>query len=273
MSMEPRIKKELEYFDIGQIHRSGQCFRMEELGEGRFAVVAADKYLEIRQQGQTCEFYCSPEDLENFWKSYFDLETDYGSFIRQIDEKDGYLTEAADLGQGIRILRQDLWEMIVSFLISQQNNIPRIRRCIANICERYGERRQGSGGRVYYTFPGPEALASASEEELRDCNLGYRSRYVKKTAQMILDGQVSLESVRKLDYPQAREELQKLYGVGAKVADCICLFALHQMEAFPVDTHIRQALEKHYPQGFPFERYKGCSGVMQQYIFYRELFQ
>ena len=107
--MEPRIKKELEYFDIGQIHRSGQCFRMEELGEERFAVVAADKYLEIRQQGQACEFYCSPEDLENFWKSYFDLETDYGSFIRQIDEKDGYLTEAADLGQGIRILRQDLW--------------------------------------------------------------------------------------------------------------------------------------------------------------------
>ena len=116
-------------------------------------------------------------------------------------------------------------------------------------------------------------LAAVSEEELRDCNLGYRSRYVKKTAQMILDGQVSLESVRKLDYPQAREELQKLYGVGTKVADCICLFALHQMEAFPVDTHIRQALEKHYPQGFPFERYKGCSGVMQQYIFYRELLQ
>lgn len=143
--MEQRIEKELEYFDIGQIHRSGQCFRMEELGEGRFAIVAADKYLEIRQQGQVCEFYCSPEEMENFWKSYFNLETDYGSFIRQIDEKDGYLTEAASLGQGIRILRQDLWEMIVSFLISQQNNIPRIRRCISNICERYGERRQGSG--------------------------------------------------------------------------------------------------------------------------------
>lgn len=151
--MEPRIKKELEYFDIGQIHRSGQCFRMEELGEGWFAVVAADKYLEIRQQGQACEFYCSPEDLENFWKSYFDLETDYGSFIRQIDEKDVYLTEAADLGQGIRILRQDLWEMIVSFLISQQNNIPRIRRCISNICERYGERRQGSGEEFIILFP------------------------------------------------------------------------------------------------------------------------
>ena len=100
--MEQRIKKELEYFDIGQIHRSGQCFRMEELGEGRFAIVAADKYLEIWQQGPVCEFYCSPEEMENFWKSYFDLETDYGSFIRQIDEKDGYLTEAANLGQGGR---------------------------------------------------------------------------------------------------------------------------------------------------------------------------
>lgn len=269
--MEHKIERQLEYFDIEQIHRSGQCFRMEELGEGRFAVVAADKYLEICRREQIWEFYCSQEDMESFWKTYFDLEIDYGNFIKLIDEKDRYLTEAARLGQGIRILRQDLWEMIVSFLISQQNNIPRIRRCISNICERYGERRKSGSGRIYYTFPSPEALAAAGEEELRDCNLGYRSRYVKKTAEMVLEGQVSLEKVGKMDYACAREELQKLYGVGEKVADCICLFALHHMDAFPVDTHIRQAMNKHYPLGFPFERYKNCNGVMQQYIFYREL--
>mgnify|MGYP001851677192 FL=1 len=271
--MEQKIKIQLENFEIAQIHRSGQCFRMEDLGEGRFGILAAEKYLEICQHGQECEFYCSREDMEGFWKDYFDLQTDYGKFIREIDEKDQYLAKAARLGQGIRILHQDLWEMIVSFLISQQNNIPRIRRCIANICERYGERRQNSQGRTYDTFPRPEALAEAREEDLRDCNLGYRSRYIKKTARMVLDGEISLEAVRNMKYPEAREELLKLYGVGEKVADCICLFALHQMEAFPVDTHIRQALEKHYPQGFPFDRYKDCSGVMQQYIFYYELFQ
>lgn len=271
--MEQKIKIQLENFEIAQIHRSGQWFRMEDLGEGRFGILAAEKYLEICQHGQECEFYCSREDMEGFWKDYFDLQTDYGKFIREIDEKDQYLAKAARLGQGIRILHQDLWEMIVSFLISQQNNIPRIRRCIANICERYGERRQNSQGRTYDTFPRPEALAEAREEDLRDCNLGYRSRYIKKTARMVMDGEISLEAVRNMKYPEAREELLKLYGVGEKVADCICLFALHQMEAFPVDTHIRQALEKHYPQGFPFDRYKDCSGVMQQYIFYYELFQ
>ena len=211
------------------------------------------------------------EELRDFWAPYFDLEGDYGAYKKRIDPADAYLVRAADFGRGIRILKQDLWEMIVSFLISQQNNIPRIRRCIANICERYGERRQNSQERTYDTFPRPEALAKAREEDLRDCNLGYRSRYIKKTARMVMDGEISLEAVRNMKYPEAREELLKLYGVGEKVADCICLFALHQMEAFPVDTHIRQALEKHYPQGFPFDRYKDCSGVMQQYIFYYDL--
>ena len=152
--MEQRIKKELEHFDIGTDPPLGAVFPHGGTGRGVVCRSGGRQISGDPAAGKACEFYCSPEDLENFWKSYFDLETDYGSFIRQIDEKDVYLTEAADLGQGIRILRQDLWEMIVSFLISQQNNIPRIRRCISNICERYGERRQGSRGRVYYTFPG-----------------------------------------------------------------------------------------------------------------------
>ena len=121
--------------------------------------------------------------------------------------------------------------MIVSFLISQQNNIPRIRRCISNICERYGERKQGAEEEFTILFP---VRRPWQQPVRKNCGLqlGYRSRYVKKTAQMILEGQVSLEEVQRMDYLQAREELQKLYGVGAKVADCICLFALHQMRLF-----------------------------------------
>lgn len=172
------------------------------------------------------------------------------------------------MGFGIRILRQDLWEMIVSFLISQQNNIVRIRRCIDNISRRYGRKLQPE---ELYAFPTPEELAEATEEELRECNLGYRAKYVLRAARDVVSGTVSLEKIAGMDYPEAREELLKLYGVGEKVADCICLFALHQLQAFPVDTHIRQALDQHYKKGFPKRRYRGMEGIMQQYIFYFEL--
>ena len=168
-------------------------------------------------------------------------------------------------------MNQDLWEMIVLFLISQQNNIVRIRKCIQNISETYGEKKQTEDGRVYYAFPEAEALAGLEEDELKKCNLGYRSKYVVRTARSVVNGEISLSQIREMPYKKAKEELLKLFGVGEKVADCICLFALHQTAAFPVDTHINQALKRHYPKGFPKRRYKGCEGIMQQYIFYYEL--
>ena len=161
--------------------------------------------------------------------------------------------------------------MIVSFLISQQNNIVRIRRCIGNICERYGEKRINSRGGTYYAFPRPEDLAQLEENALMECNLGYRSKYVVRAAKAVVSGEIDLEAVRRMPYLQAKEELLKFFGVGEKVADCICLFALHHLQAFPVDTHINQALQAHYKRGFPKRRYKGFEGVIQQYIFYYEL--
>lgn len=162
--------------------------------------------------------------------------------------------------------------MIVSFLISQQNNIVRIRRCIRNICEVYGEEKRNERGEVYHAFPRPEALAFLDEDELKSCNLGYRSKYVVRAARSVVSGETDLDAVEKMPYSRARQELLKLYGVGEKVADCICLFALHHLQAFPVDTHIHQAMEAHYRRGFPNRRYRGAQGVMQQYIFYYELF-
>ena len=161
--------------------------------------------------------------------------------------------------------------MIISFLISQQNNITRIKRCIENISQEFGEKKVSSIGVEYYTFPTAQALASATEEQLRECNLGYRAKYVLDTARKVYFGDISLDGLYDMKYKAARRELLKLYGVGEKVADCICLFGLHQLDAFPVDTHIRQALDAHYKRGFPNRRYKGFRGVMQQYIFYYEL--
>lgn len=273
------VRKTLENFSIYQICDSGQCFRMAPVLEGtdpssgeiRMQVIAGERYLEIFQNGQECIFDCTEEEFEGFWKAYFDLDTDYAKYIAQINLNDTYLVNAATFGSGMRILRQDLWEMIVSFLISQQNNIPRIRRCIENICREYGEKKENANGETYFAFPKPEALAELDEDALKECNLGYRSKYVVRSARSIVNGETNLDAIREMPYKKAQEELLKLFGVGVKVADCICLFALHHLQAFPVDTHIHQAMEAHYKRGFPKRRYKGIEGVLQQYIFYYEL--
>lgn len=265
------IRKTIENFNLNQISASGQCFRMNRQSSGKYTLIAGANYLEFEQHEKECIFHCDEEEFENFWKDYFDLEGNYPAYIKKINPDDTYLISAADFGKGIRILRQDLWEMIVSFLISQQNNIVRIRRCIQNICDRYGEEKITSKGEVYYAFPKPEALADLEEDALKACNLGYRSKYVVRAAKSVVSGETDLEYIRRLPYKRAKEELLKLFGVGEKVADCICLFALHHLQAFPVDTHINQALEMHYKKGFPKRRYEGCQGVMQQYIFYYEL--
>lgn len=270
------IKVQTSDLSIQKISESGQCFRMSRIEGERYALVAFGRYLEMEQRGDELILSCTEEDYNDVWKQYFDMESDYGRYRNAVPEQDDYLTKAAAFGCGIRILRQDVWEMLISFLISQQNNIKRIRKCIETLCERYGEKKSvesSAGSGIYYTFPDVETLARVSEEELRACNLGYRSRYIVGTSNSILKREVDLDALRDMDYIHAKSELLKLSGVGEKVADCICLFGLHHMDAFPVDTHIRKAMDTHYPSGFPFEQYAGYAGVMQQYIFYYDLFE
>lgn len=263
-----------DHFSISQICRSGQCFRMEELADekaGTVALVAFGKYLEVSQNGSEIAFDCTQEEYDSVWKSYFDMERDYAAVIGGIDASDKYLTSAAAFGAGIRILHQELWEMIISFIISQQNNIKRIRKCVHLLCERYGEKKTAQNGIIYYEFPTPYVLSRASIEDLYACNLGYRSRYIYETANAVLHKEIDLEGLFALDYEAANRELLKLCGVGKKVADCICLFALHKTQAFPKDTHINKVLAAQYPNGFPFEQYGENSGILQQYIFYYDL--
>lgn len=274
------IRIENDYFSIRQICESGQCFRLEMLEEWqdsegkpreKYGLVAFGKYLVIEQCGNKIGLSCSEKEFEDIWKNYFDLEADYGKLIASIDPEDAYLNQAAAFGSGIRILRQDLWEMIISFIISQQNHITRIRRCIDLLCRKYGKECRTDEGMVYYAFPLPETLAEAKEEDLYVCNLGYRSRYVKETAASICRGEVDLSAVMEMKGEEAAKELRKLCGVGIKVAECVRLFALHHTDAFPVDTHINKVLKEQYPAGFPFERYRDCSGSLQQYLFYFDL--
>ena len=177
---------EMDNFDLGQICRSGQCFRMDQIGDDRYRVIAGDKYLELTQERGIVNFFCPEEDFIFFWIRYFDLDCDYSEYINMINPRDKYLTAAGEMGSGIRILQQDLWEMIISFLISQQNNITRIKKCIENISREFGVRKTSSTGAEYYAFPTAEALALATEEQLRECNLGYRAKYVLDTARKSL---------------------------------------------------------------------------------------
>lgn len=221
---------------------------------------------------------CGP-DLENFWKNYFDLNTDYEKMIASITPDDHYLKAASKAGQGIRILRQDTWEMIITFVISQQKTIPAIRALVEALCSRYGTKID-----QFYAFPTPEQLCQASLEDLLALKLGYRAKYIYRLCRDAVAGRLDLAHLSKLDYTAAMEYLTGFYGIGKKVANCVCLFGLHHIDAFPVDTWIEKILNEHYydaekykdlPKARLYDQmitdsfgcYKGYAGVMQQYIF------
>ena len=274
-------------FDLSAIMDSGQVFRIRQLSEDTFLAAAGKRAAIIRQERIRQEdagdgaqevrllFSCGQEEAEGFWKDYFDLDRDYGAILRSIDPADAYLREAARRGRGVRILHQDLWETIVSFLISQNNNILRIRRSIEALCERYGELVDipGTEGKRCFSFPDPKAVAEGGPEGLQGFGLGYRDKYILKMAQRCStrEGKAWLKQLEGSSYEEAVQLLTAEFGIGKKVADCVCLFALGHVEAFPVDTHIRQILEAHYPDGFPFRRYEGYAGILQQYLFFAEL--
>lgn len=265
------IEKQIEDFSIEQIAKSGQCFRIHKEKDGSFSNVAFGKHLRIIQKNEQVLFDCSETEFKEIWESYFDLKTDYHKIKASVDKNDSYLTKAVNYGWGMRILNQDLWEIIITFLISQNNNIPRIRKSVAALCEKFGEKKITPEDKIYYTFPESETLASAKMEGLAGLGLGYRDKYIYKMACSVADGSFSLETLKKQDTATAHKMLTDQYGIGNKVAACIALFALHHVDAFPIDTHVKKILAEHYPDGFPYEKYKGYAGILQQYMFFYDL--
>lgn len=249
---------------LEQIADSGQCFRMQAQEEGWWRVCARDKCVYVRQDGDTLSFDCPEDEWEAVWRPYFDWDTDYRAFLAAVPPEDAFLSAAAAYGSGLRILRQDLWETLVTFVISQNNNIPRIRASVEALCRGWGEKRLDSRGEAYYTFPGKAALARAGAHELRACGLGYRDKYLSAIARSGFDA----AAVARMSPERAHAALLALPGVGRKVAHCVQLFGLHDLSAFPVDTWIRKLCDKHYAGAFPVERYPGFAGVIQQYIFF-----
>ena len=262
-----------DYIDLKQIAESGQCFRWKKICPGRYFVISAEQAACFFQEKTGIRILCREKD-EEYFRRYLDLDTDYGKVIEQIDEKDDFLIGAAQMGRGIRILRQNLWEMIISFIISQRNNIPRIMKSIDALCEKLGEQivfdYEGEH-LVGYTFPAPEVIAGA---DLSEFKFGYREKYIRQTAEDILEGKFDLEEVKNAveegkTPEQVKEMLKQLKGVGEKVASCIQLFGLHQLELFPIDTWIAKVEKMYYNGHFPVEKYKDTAGIMQQYLFFR----
>jgi N-glycosylase/DNA lyase len=191
------------------------------------------------------------------------LDTDYSGIMALVQQDGIFLCEAVDYARGLRILRQEPFETLISFILSQRKSIPAIRNSVERLCAKYGRRLAEDG----FAFPEPAALAEAGDEGLLSCGMGYRAKYVRQTAEMVARGQVCLEGLSHLPDPDLLMELTQLPGVGVKVASCVMLFAYHRLDAFPVDVWIDRVLRQHYPNGFPFEQYSGVSGVLQQQLF------
>lgn len=246
-----------EYLDLDQIADSGQVFRWRKLEDG-YLLIATDKAVVAKQEGNEITVFCDGD--EEYWRNYLDLSTDYGKIIASIDAGDDFLIKASKAGKGIRILRQDFLEMLVSFIISQNNNIPRIKKTIEGLCEGFGIKKQ-VGNETYYTFPTIEQLKGKS---LEGFGLGYRQRYLEK---LISDG-VDEKYFKSLDFIEAKKQLKSIVGVGEKVACCVALFGLHHLEAFPIDTWMKKIQNKIYHGNFDLENYGKYAGVIQQYMFY-----
>ena len=261
-------------FDLDRIADSGQCFRWRKDDSGAYRIIHKGHCLKIRPLGNAMfRLSCSEDEYREIWHDYFDFGENYRSVRERVSrEEDPFLADACEYGKGIRILRQDPWEMLVSFIISQNKNIPAIKKSIELLCETAGKRcenteqeREDDGQLV---FPSPEQILSLSDEALAACRLGYRCRYVKAAASDVAEGKLDLDSLRDAPEEETIKGLMSVCGVGVKVANCISLFGLHHIDAFPIDVWIRRILDNEYPSGYPKERYSPYNGIYQQYMFY-----
>ena len=253
-----------EDLDIKKIADSGQCFRMFEREEGKWQFAAGSKLTDALVLPSSEVIIDCPSNDDSFWHEYFDLDTDYKGYRNSVDPDDSFLSAAVSYGKGIRILRQDPWEMLITFIISQRRSIPSIKTCVERICRKWGDPLAND----IYSFPEPSQLAKASLEELSECSLGYRAEYVYLAAKAVYSGELDLESLKGSGDNELMETLLSLRGVGVKVANCVSLFGFHRIAAFPVDVWIDRVQKEYYGGRFPVEKYDGYAGIMQQYIFY-----
>ena len=245
----------------------GQCFRWNALGEQDYLGVASGRAARVFLSGETACVECGEDDI-GFWRAYLDMDADYAA-ARESVMRGAYLTDCAECGAGIRILRQDKWEALCSFIISQCNNIPRIKSIVEKLCAIFGEPFETPWGEKF-AFPSAERVALLEEPELAPLHAGYRAPYIINAARAVASGDIDLAAAAAMDGESARKYLKTLNGVGDKVANCAVLFGLHRLDAFPVDVWIKRALREHMPPGFDPKSLGEYAGLAQQYMFFAE---
>ncbi|QYE97874.1 DNA-3-methyladenine glycosylase family protein [Paraclostridium sordellii] len=270
-------------FDPKHIFECGQCFRWKDQGDGSYTGVAKGRVINVSREGDTIYLKnTNLEDFNNIWKDYFDLDTDYSKIKNKLRNMDEYLEKATEFGWGIRLLRQDPWEMIISFIISSNNRIPMIQKAIKNLSREYGTYIGSYEGEDYYDFPTPQQLSEASIEEIRACSTGFRDKYIKSTTEEVIKNNDDVYSYRNLSTEDCIKELLKFNGIGPKVGDCIALFGMQKYDTFPVDVWVKRVMQEFYVEDdmslpkirkYAIDKFGDLSGFAQQYLFYyaREL--
>lgn len=250
-------------FDAAVSLDCGQAFRWKELSPGKWHGVAFGKSLTLIQDAEAVTFCgTSEEDFETVWKPYFDLDRDYAALCDRFSS-DKNLSAAVREYYGIRILHQDSWEALCSFIISQNNNIPRIKGIIERLCAALGE-PLGDGD---FTFPSAEKIASAGIDALAPLRAGFRAKYIIDAAEKVASGEIDFEKIRRGSLEEGRDELIKIKGVGEKVAQCTLLYGFGKVDAFPIDVWVKRIMAELYPEGLP-ECTNGVRGIAQQYLFH-----
>lgn len=270
---------EVPYFDLDQIYKSGQIFRWIRLKDQKYVIPLKDKALKIEQQKSRLIISCSEEEFYEKWYHYFDFGTDYLDINYKAKKLNEYMKICANRGNGIHIIKQDLFEMIVTFMLATATNIPRIKQMLDMVCMSCGiqhvQSMREAGKITWYEFPTPEMIL---ENQNKIGNLGLnRKENIIQICQDIVDGWLDLDELKAMNYEDAKEYLMGFEGIGPKVADCICLYGLHHIESFPVDTHIAQILEREFDcdceifKDWELNGMQEYAGVVQQYMFYNEI--
>ena len=252
--------------DLRQTLDCGQCFRWHEREDGGFDGVVRGRAVTAYMDCGSLILDGAKEDDRDMWRDYFDLDLDYSEVRRYLSTLHPVMAEAAEFAPGIRILRQEPFEALISFIISQNNNIKRISGIVERLCENFGE-QIGEGTSPRYSFPTAERLAELSPDDLAPIRAGFRHRYIIDGARKVADGTIDLETLRTLPYDEAKAELMTITGVGVKVADCVLLYGLHKLEGFPLDVWMKRAMAVLF-DGMDPAVFGEYAGIAQQYIFH-----
>ncbi len=273
------IKIPVTDFSVEKTFDCGQCFRFDPVNvvNHKTAVggVAFGKYV-IFAQDSPDELYiygATDEDFEHIWRHYLALDTDYTEIIDNIKKAlpdSAEMAEACEVGRGIRILRQEPWETVCSFIISQNNNIPRIKKLVSAVCERWGEKIDSPYCENAYSFPSAQILSQVGEAELLGLKVGFRAKYIDDAAKRFSSGEITADEILNGDFDYGMSRLTSIKGIGPKVASCSLLFGFNKTGAFPIDVWIKRVLEKYFPNGIDIAALGDNAGIAQQFLFYYE---